>query len=53
VLGDDIVLGDEISPRTCRIWDKETNEPLDFERVRFNMGNVKESYSEILRRISI
>ena len=53
ILGDDIVLGDEISPRTCRILDGETNEPLDFERVRLNMGNIRESYMEILRRTSI
>jgi phosphoribosylaminoimidazole-succinocarboxamide synthase len=52
-LGDDIVLGDEISPETCRIWDSETNESLDFDRVRFNLGKVRESYMEVLRKISI
>lgn len=48
----DIILADEISPDTCRFWDAETNEKLDKDRFRRNMGNVEEAYKEILNRIS-
>ncbi|WP_446898787.1 phosphoribosylaminoimidazolesuccinocarboxamide synthase [Clostridium sp. LBM24168] len=47
-----IVLADEISPDTCRFWDAKTNEKLDKDRFRRDMGNVKEAYEEILSRIS-
>lgn len=49
---DDIVLADEISPDTCRFWDAETNEKLDKDRFRRNLGNVKGAYEEIMSRIT-
>ena len=48
----DVVLADEISPDTCRFWDATTNEKLDKDRFRRDMGNVKDAYVEILNRIS-
>lgn len=48
----EILLADEISPDTCRFWDATTNEKLDKDRFRRDMGNVKEAYVEILERIS-
>jgi phosphoribosylaminoimidazole-succinocarboxamide synthase len=47
-----LVLADEISPDTCRFWDAKTNEKLDKDRFRRDMGNVKEAYVEIMNRIS-
>lgn len=47
----EILLADEISPDTCRFWDAKTNEKLDKDRFRRDLGNVKEAYVEILRRI--
>jgi phosphoribosylaminoimidazole-succinocarboxamide synthase len=49
--GGDLVLADEISPDTCRFWDARTNEKLDKDRFRRDLGNVKEAYIEILNRI--
>jgi phosphoribosylaminoimidazole-succinocarboxamide synthase len=49
--GGKLVLGDEISPDTCRFWDAKTNEKLDKDRFRRDLGNVKEAYSEILNRV--
>jgi phosphoribosylaminoimidazole-succinocarboxamide synthase len=46
-----LVLADEISPDTCRFWDAKTNEKLDKDRFRRDMGNVKEAYIEIMKRI--
>ena len=46
-----IILADEISPDTCRLWDKETNEKLDKDRFRRDLGNVEEAYQEVLRRV--
>lgn len=48
----EIILADEISPDTCRFWDAETNEKLDKDRFRRDLGNVEEAYVEILNRIS-
>ena len=48
----DIVLADEISPDTCRFWDIETNEKLDKDRFRRDLGKVREAYEEILNRLS-
>lgn len=48
----EILLADEISPDTCRLWDATTNEKLDKDRFRRDMGNVKEAYVEILKRIA-
>jgi phosphoribosylaminoimidazole-succinocarboxamide synthase len=47
----EIILADEISPDTCRFWDLKTNEKLDKDRFRRDLGNVKEAYIEILTRI--
>lgn len=47
----EIVLADEISPDTCRFWDATTNEKLDKDRFRRDLGDVKEAYIEILNRI--
>jgi len=46
-----IVLGDEISPDTCRLWDAKTQEKLDKDRFRRDLGGVEEAYAEVLRRI--
>lgn len=46
-----IVLADEISPDTCRFWDKDTNEKLDKDRFRRDLGNVEDAYKEILFRV--
>ena len=45
------VLAAEISPDTCRFWDKETNEKLDKDRFRRDMGNVEDAYEEIMKRL--
>ena len=47
----EILLADEISPDTCRFWDAITGEKLDKDRFRRDLGNVKEAYVEILKRI--
>ncbi|TDT71983.1 phosphoribosylaminoimidazole-succinocarboxamide synthase [Hypnocyclicus thermotrophus] len=47
----EILLADEITPDTCRLWDKETGEKLDKDRFRRNLGNVEEAYIEILKRL--
>lgn len=46
-----IILADEISPDTCRLWDKTTREKLDKDRFRRDLGNVEEAYQEVLRRV--
>ena len=46
-----IVLADEISPDTCRLWDSETKEKLDKDRLRRDLGGVEEAYAEIMRRL--
>ena len=46
-----IVLADEISPDTCRFWDAETNEKLDKDRFRRDLGGVEEAYGDMLRRV--
>lgn len=48
----EILLADEISPDTCRFWDATTGEKLDKDRFRRDLGNVKEAYIEILKRLS-
>ncbi len=48
----EIILADEMSPDTCRFWDMETNEKLDKDRFRRNLGNVEEAYEEIFRRLT-
>lgn len=46
-----IVLADEISPDTCRLWDKTTGEKLDKDRFRRDLGGVEEAYQEIMNRV--
>ena len=46
-----IVLADEISPDTCRLWDETTHEKLDKDRFRRDLGNVEGAYQEIMRRM--
>lgn len=46
-----ILLGDEISPDTCRLWDEKTDEKLDKDRFRFDLGNVEMAYEEIKKRV--
>ncbi|MBU0759724.1 MAG: phosphoribosylaminoimidazolesuccinocarboxamide synthase [Candidatus Omnitrophica bacterium] len=46
-----LLLADEISPDTCRLWDKKTNEKLDKDRFRRDLGRVEEAYQEVLKRI--
>ena len=46
-----IVLADEISPDTCRFWDKDTNEKLDKDRFRRDMGGVEDAYNEMMNRV--
>lgn len=48
----EVVLADEISPDTCRFWDATTNEKLDKDRFRRNLGDVEDAYKEILSRIT-
>lgn len=47
-----IVLADEISPDTCRLWDTNTGEKLDKDRFRRDMGGVEDAYAEIMRRLT-
>jgi len=48
-----VILADEISPDSCRLWDSNTNEKLDKDRFRRDMGGVIESYTEVARRLGI
>lgn len=48
---DGIILADEISPDTCRLWDLTTNEKLDKDRFRRDLGNIEEAYLEVLSRL--
>jgi len=48
-----IILADEISPDTCRLWDVNTNEKLDKDRFRRDMGNVEEAYNEVFKRLGL
>ena len=49
----DIILADEISPDTCRFWDINTQEKLDKDRFRRDMGGVEEAYAEVMKRIGL
>ena len=49
----DIILADEISPDTCRFWDVNTQEKLDKDRFRRDMGGVEEAYAEVMKRIGL
>ncbi len=46
-----IILADEISPDTCRLWDTKTKEKLDKDRFRRDLGGVEDAYTEIMRRL--
>ncbi|MEJ2815437.1 MULTISPECIES: phosphoribosylaminoimidazolesuccinocarboxamide synthase [unclassified Caulobacter] len=48
-----VILADEISPDSCRLWDSATNEKMDKDRFRRDLGNVIESYTEVARRLGI
>ena len=48
----EVILADEISPDTCRLWDAETNDKLDKDRFRRDLGGVEEAYEEVWRRIT-
>ncbi len=48
---DEIILGDEISPDTCRFWDAASSEKMDKDRFRRDMGEVMEAYQEVLKRL--
>ena len=47
----EILLADEITPDTCRLWDKETGEKLDKDRFRRDLGGIEEAYIEVLNRL--
>ena len=48
-----IILADEISPDSCRLWDSLTNEKMDKDRFRRDLGNIIESYTEVARRLGV
>jgi phosphoribosylaminoimidazole-succinocarboxamide synthase len=48
----DIILADEISPDTCRLWEMGTGEKLDKDRFRRDLGNIEQAYQEVLRRVT-
>jgi len=50
--GDEILLGDEISPDTCRFWDSDTKEKLDKDRFRKDLGNIEGAYQEMYKRVT-
>tara|TARA_Y100001935_G_C17179960_1_gene444615 strand:+ start:46 stop:831 length:786 start_codon:yes stop_codon:yes gene_type:complete len=50
---DEIILADEISPDTCRLWDIQTEKKLDKDRFRKNLGNLIEAYQDVARRLGI
>lgn len=49
----EIILADEISPDTCRLWDSETHDKLDKDRFRRDLGNVEDAYEEVYKRLGI
>lgn len=50
---DKLVLGDEISPDSCRLWDTRTNDKMDKDRFRRDLGGVMEAYSEVAKRLGL
>jgi len=48
---DEVILADEISPDTCRLWDADTNKKLDKDRFRRDLGDVEDAYQEVLSRL--
>jgi len=51
--GHQIILADEISPDSCRLWDRDTNEKMDKDRFRRDLGGVTEAYAEVATRLGI
>ncbi len=51
--GGELVLADEISPDTCRFWDRDTHEKLDKDRFRRDLGGVEDAYQEVSRRLGM
>ncbi|MFU0828301.1 MAG: Phosphoribosylaminoimidazole-succinocarboxamide synthase [Lachnoclostridium sp.] len=49
----EVILADEISPDTCRLWDMKTHEKLDKDRFRRDLGNVEDAYREVLKRLGL
>ncbi len=49
----EVILADEISPDTCRLWDIKTHEKLDKDRFRRDLGNVEDAYQEVLKRLGL
>ncbi|MFW5780182.1 MAG: phosphoribosylaminoimidazolesuccinocarboxamide synthase [Bacillota bacterium] len=49
----EVILADEISPDTCRFWDAKTNEKLDKDRFRRDLGGVEQAYQEMMKRIGL
>jgi len=49
----EIILADEISPDTCRLWDMKTEKKLDKDRFRNDLGNLIEAYQDVARRLGI
>ena len=49
----EVILADEISPDTCRLWDVESNEKMDKDRFRRDLGNVEEAYMDVAKRIGL
>ena len=47
----EVMLGDEISPDTCRFWDSKTKEKLDKDRFRRDLGRVEDAYKEVYNRL--
>ena len=47
----EVILADEISPDTCRLWDVRTGEKMDKDRFRRDLGGVEETYQEVLKRV--
>ncbi|NDO45803.1 phosphoribosylaminoimidazolesuccinocarboxamide synthase [Clostridium sp. MD294] len=50
--GDKIILADEVSPDTCRLWDANTKQKLDKDRFRRDLGGIEEAYEEVWKRIT-
>ena len=48
-----IILADEVSPDTCRLWDVESGDKMDKDRFRRDLGNVEEAYIEVARRLGL
>ncbi|MFZ5966875.1 MAG: phosphoribosylaminoimidazolesuccinocarboxamide synthase [Bacillota bacterium] len=51
LFNEEVILADEISPDTCRLWDVETNKKMDKDRFRRDLGDVEQTYQEVLSRI--